>query len=77
VIDSEGLALVAQRGPCRLFSRSFDQVRVALWIDRGQSHPSNVMQNAGSVREIAIDRVPSGSSFRDHRAGDAVPPTST
>src|SRR5882757_4623876 len=75
VIDSERLALVAERGPCRLVSCSFDQVRVGGRIDGSQSQSSNVMQNAGGVCEVAVDRVPSGSSFGDHGAGNAVAPT--
>src|SRR5258706_12014990 len=76
VIDSKRLALELKRVPSRVACCPFDQVRVGLRINGGQSHPSNVMQNAGSIGEIAVDRVPSGNSFRDHRAGNAVTPTS-
>src|SRR5882757_1040850 len=75
VIDSKRLALTVKRILGHEACCSFDQVRVGLRIGGGKSHPSYVMQNTGSVREIAVDRVPSGGSFRNHRAGNAVPPT--
>src|ERR1700704_1169668 len=52
VIDSKRLALELKRVPSRVACCPFDQVRVGLRINGGQSHPSNVMQNAGSIGEI-------------------------
>src|SRR5712692_10840005 len=76
VIDSEGLAFALQHITARAGCHSVDEVSVDLGIDGGQGHPADVMQNAGGVSEVTVDRVPARDPFRDHCAGETVTPTS-
>src|SRR6266478_58386 len=75
VINSEGLALTLEYITGRAGGHPVDEVRVDLGIDSGQCYPTDVMQNAGGVGEIAVDRVPPRNPLRDHCGGDAVTPT--